>query len=139
LAVSSESEPADSVTRRLLPRSAPADWRRACPAQSAKAPSRQLLRAGRGRLVLVGDLAAVKPVLQHQIERAAGEAFAAGKSTASSLPALARNTQPPELGFEQRHRAKLGIAPEDGSDRRRLGFVDDQSAVLDVISARHIA
>jgi hypothetical protein len=90
-------------------------------------------------LALVRDLAAVKPVLQHEIERAAREALAAGKRAAGSFPPLTHNAYPIQLGFEQRHRAKFRIAPKNQPDGCRLGFVDDQSAVLDIIAERHIA
>src|SRR5262245_1886759 len=52
-------------------------------------------------LALVRDLAAVKPVLQHEIESATRKALAAGKYSAGSLAALAHDACPIELCFEQ--------------------------------------
>src|SRR5205807_2772153 len=49
-------------------------------------------------LVLVDDLAAVDPVLQYQVERAAGERLAAPAPARSAGPALAGNA----VGFELR-------------------------------------
>ena len=56
------------------------------------------------RLVLVGvdfllvrDIAPIKPVLQHQVKRAAREALAAGKLSAGSVPSLAHDAGPLEL------------------------------------------
>src|ERR1700730_16339666 len=44
--------------------------------------------------LLVCDVAPIKPILQHQVKRAAREALAAGKPSAGSFTALAHNTQP---------------------------------------------
>ena len=46
---------------------------------------------------------------------------------------------PLELCLQQRDRAKLGVAPEDHPDSRRLGFADDQLPFPDVVAERHIA
>ena len=53
---------------------------------------------------LVNNVAPIDPVLQHQIEGAAGEMLAAGQPSAGSLTALAHETQPVEFGLEQRDR-----------------------------------
>jgi hypothetical protein len=90
-------------------------------------------------LVLVRDLAAVKPVLQHQIERAAGEALAAGQRAAGSLALFAHDAHPIELGLQQRHRAKFRIAPKNKPDDCRFGLIYDQFAVLNIVAERHIA
>ena len=63
--------------------------------------------------LLVRDVAPIKPVLQHQVKRAAREALAAGKLSVGSLPSLAHDAGPLELCLQQRDRAKLGVAPED--------------------------
>ena len=63
----------------------------------------------------------------------------AGQPSAGAFTALAHNTQPVELGLEQRDRAQFRIAPEDQPDGRRLRLIDDQFAVLDVIAERHVA
>jgi hypothetical protein len=62
---------------------------------------------------LVNNAAPIEPVLQHQIEGAAGEMLAADQPSAGSFTAPAHNTQSIEFGPEQRDRAQFGIAPED--------------------------
>ena len=76
-----------------------------------------LVLAGVG-CALVNDFAPIDPVLQHQIECAAGEMLAAGQPSAGSFTALAHDTQPVEFGLEQRDRAQFRIAPEDQPDGR---------------------
>src|SRR6202040_2356632 len=88
---------------------------------------------------LVNNVAPIEPVLQHQVEGAAGEMLAAGQPSAGSFTALAHNTQSIEFGPEQRDRAQSRIAPEDQPDSRGLRLTDDQFAVLDVIAERHVA
>jgi hypothetical protein len=97
-----------------------------------------LVLAGIG-CVLVHDVAPVDPVLQHQVEGAAGEMLAAGERSAGSFTALAHNTQPVELGLEQRDRPQFRIAPEDHPDGRRIRLIHDQFAVLDVVTERNVA
>ena len=65
---------------------------------------------------LVNDVAPIDPVLQHQIEGAAGKMLAAGQPSAGSCTALAHNTQPVEIGPEQQDRAQFGIASKDQPD-----------------------
>ena len=52
-----------------------------------------LVLAGVG-YTLVSDLAPIGPVLEHQVEDAAGKMLAAAQSTAGSFTALAHDTQP---------------------------------------------
>src|ERR1700732_3154985 len=66
--------------------------------------------------LLVRDVAPIKPVLQHQVKRAAREMLAAGKLSAGSLTALAHNILSVEFGLEEGDRAQFGIAPEDQPD-----------------------
>src|ERR1700675_2481790 len=82
---------------------------------------------------LVNNVAPIEPVLQHQVEGAAGEMLAAGERSAGAFTALAHNTQPVELGLEQRDRSEFCIAFEDQLDGRRLGLIYDQLTVLDII------
>jgi len=97
-----------------------------------------LVPAGVG-YTLVNDVAAIGPVLQHQIECPAGEMLTAGQPSAGAFTALAHDTQPVEFGPEQRDRAQFGIAPEHHPDGRRLRLIRDQFAVLDVVAERHVA
>jgi hypothetical protein len=77
---------------------------------------------------LVNNVAPIVPVLQHQIEGAAGEMLAAGQPSAGSFTALAHDTQSVEFGLEQRDRAEFRIAPEDHAGGRGLRLTDDQFA-----------
>ena len=65
----------------------------------------RLVQAGVDFL-LVRDVAPIKPVLQHQVKRAARETLAAGKLSVGSLPSLAHDAGPLELCLQQRDRAK---------------------------------
>src|ERR1700720_2759834 len=97
-----------------------------------------LVLAGVG-YTLVNDLASIDSVLEHQVEGAAGEMLTAGPPSAGSLTALAHETQPVELGLEQRDRPQFRIAFKDQPDGRRLRLIHDQFAVLDVIAERRVA
>ena len=90
------------------------------------------------RDALVSDLATINPVLQHQIECAAGKSFAPGQPSAGSFAALTQYILSVEFGCEQRDRSQFRITLEDQADGRRLGLVDDQLPVLDVITKWHI-
>ncbi len=57
----------------------------------------------------MSDFAPIDPVLQHQIERAAGKMLAAGHPSAGSFTALAHNILSVEFGLEQRDRAQFRI------------------------------
>jgi hypothetical protein len=85
-----------------------------------------LVLAGIG-CALVNDFAPIDPVLQHQVECAAGEMLAASQPSTGSLTALADNALPVEIGPEQRDRAQLCIAPEDQPDSLRLRLIYDAS------------
>ncbi len=54
---------------------------------------------------MVNDFASIDPVLQHQVECAAGEMLTAGQPSAGSLPSLAHDTRPLEFRPQQRDRA----------------------------------
>jgi len=96
-----------------------------------------LVLAGVGS-TLVNDFAAINPVLDHQIECAAGEMLTTSQPSAGSLTALAHDTQPVELGPEQRDRAQFRVALEDQPDGLCLRPIHDQFALLDVIAERHV-
>src|SRR5207253_9842212 len=68
---------------------------------------RVLTRMG---LPLVDDLASIDPVLQHQIERAAGEWLAAAQATRCACPKFAPNSAGVQLVLQQPDRAEFGIA-----------------------------
>src|SRR5260370_37047283 len=76
-------------------------------------------------MVLVHDLAAVDPVLQYQVERAAPDRHAAPAPARSTGPALAGDAVGFELRLQQPHRADCGVALEDVTHRLRLAAEGD--------------
>src|SRR3954466_6819389 len=73
-------------------------------------------------LVLVDDLAAIDPVLQHEIESTAGERLAAIRTAIRSLAGLAGDPLRIQVGLEQPDRLQFAVAPEDMFDC--LGLLD---------------
>ena len=71
-------------------------------------------------LVLVDDLAAIDPVLQHQIESTARERLAAIGTAIRCLAGLADDPLRIQLLLEQPDRPQLAVAPEDVADRLGL-------------------
>src|SRR5467141_926404 len=90
-------------------------------------------------LLLVDDLASIDPVLQHQIERAAGEWLAASQATRCARPELALDAAGVELVLQQPDRAEFGIAAKNEAHGFRLAVDDDQLAVLRLIPERRHA
>src|SRR5436190_5913696 len=87
-------------------------------------------------LVLVDGLAAIDPVLQHEIERTAGERLAPVSTPVRCLAGLADDPLLIQVGLEQPDRPQFAVTPEALPDRLGLFRIDDELAVLDVISAR---
>src|SRR5437588_7204513 len=81
-------------------------------------------------LLLVDDLASIDPVLQHQIERAAGEWLAAAQATRCARPQLASDAAGVELLLQQPDRAELGIVAKDEAHGLCVAFDDDELAGL---------
>src|SRR6266436_2729558 len=94
---------------------------------------RVLTRMG---LLLVDDLASIDPVLQHQVERAAGEWLAAPQATRCAGPQLALDAAGVELVLQQPNRAEFGIATKNEAHGFRLAFDDDELAVLCPMTSR---
>src|SRR5205807_9001753 len=90
-------------------------------------------------LVLVDDLAAVAPVLQYQVERAAADRPAAPAPARSAGPAFAGDAVGFELRLQEPHRAKRGITAEDMTHGLSLALDDDQLAVADCVAERRHA
>src|ERR1700757_1245324 len=90
-------------------------------------------------LLLVDDLASMDPVLQHQIERAAGEWLAAAQTTRCARPQLALDAVGVQLVLQQPDRAEFGITAKDEAHGFRLAFDDDELAVLCPIPERRHA
>src|SRR4029077_254839 len=61
-------------------------------------------------LLLVDDLASIDPILQHQIERTAGEWLAASPETRCARPQLALDAAGVQLVLQQPDRTEVGIA-----------------------------
>src|SRR3954454_23514913 len=81
-------------------------------------------------LLLVDDLAAIDPVLQHQIERTAREWLSASQATRCAGPQPAVDAAGVQLVLQQPDRAEFGIAAKDEAHGFRLAFDDDELAVL---------
>jgi hypothetical protein len=94
---------------------------------------RMLARIGR---TLVDDLAAIDPVLQHLVERAAREGMAAIGTPVRSRPSLADDALCIERGLQFANRAELEVSAKDHPDRFGFRLVDDEFSVLDVIAER---
>src|SRR6266481_2708724 len=80
----------------------------------------------RRELFLVNDLAAIEAVLQHQVERTAGEWFPTRDAARSARPQLALDAPGFQLALQQPDRAEFGIAAKDGADDFRLVVDDDE-------------
>src|SRR6478735_8101975 len=89
--------------------------------------------------LLVDDLASIDPVLQHQIERAAGEWLAALPATRCARPQFAPDAAGVQLALQQPDRAEFGIPTKNEAHGLRLAFVDDELAVLCLIPERRHA
>src|SRR4029077_17025566 len=94
---------------------------------------RVLTRMG---LLLVDDLASIDPVLQHQIERAAGEWLAAARGPRGARPQLAPDAAGAELVLQQPDRAEFSIAAKDEAHGFRLAFAEYELAVVCPIPER---
>ncbi len=90
-------------------------------------------------LLLVDDLAAVDPVLQHQIEGAAGERLPAPAAARGARPLLAPDARRLELLLEQPDGAERRITPEDVPHRLGLGGNDDELAIAHRVAERRHA
>src|SRR6267142_4476301 len=88
------------------------------------------------RLLLVDDLASIDPVLQHQIERTAGEWLAAAQATGCARPQPALDAAGVQLVLQQPDRAEFGIAAKDRAHDFRLAVDDDELAVVHPIPER---
>ena len=82
----------------------------------------RIVLAGIG-VILVDDLAAIDAVLQHQIERAAGDRHAARCIAEAVEPGLADDAGRVEFLLECTNRFQLGIAAEDMADGVGLGLL----------------
>ena len=75
---------------------------------------------------LVDDLAAIDPVLQHLVKRAAGEGLPAIGLAVRGRAMLADHALGVERGLQFANRAEVEIAPEDRPDRFGFRLVDDE-------------
>src|SRR5712671_6517333 len=90
-------------------------------------------------LVLMHDLAAIDPVLQHQIEGATGERLATPAAARGARPPLAADAASFELLLQQTHRAEGSIALEDVADGLSLALDWGKLAVAGLVPERRHA
>src|SRR6476620_3938159 len=87
-------------------------------------------------LALVHNLATVNPVLQHEVERAAGDRPAAVPAAIGGSADLADNASSIEVFLQLPDGLEIGVAPEDVPDGLGFRGVDDELAVFDVVAER---
>src|SRR3954468_22553317 len=90
-------------------------------------------------LVLVHDVAAIDPVLQHQVERASADRLAAPATAGAAGPSLAEHSLELQLVPEQTHRAQHAIAPEDVPHRVCFARNDDELMIAHRVAERRHA
>src|SRR3989442_15373015 len=90
-------------------------------------------------LAFMGDLAAVDPVLQHQIQRAPGQRLAAPVPAGAACPGLAADATGVELLLQEAYRAECGITPENVPDRLGLAVNGDQFVIAACVAERRQA
>ncbi len=77
------------------------------------------------QVAAMGDSADVRGILEHRLERTAGELFAT-RRVFTTAPHFAHHTRRIELFLEPAHTAKRQIACTDMANRSRLLLVDHQ-------------
>src|SRR5712672_402285 len=87
-------------------------------------------------LLVVNDLAPINAVLQHQVERTAGERLPTRDAARGAGPQLALDAPRFQLVLQQPDRAEFGIAAKDEAHDFRLAVDDDELAVLRLITER---
>src|SRR6266478_6151020 len=87
----------------------------------------------------VNDLAAIDAVLQHQVERAAGEWFPTRDAARGARSQLAPDAPGLQFFLQQPDRAEFGVAPKDEAHDFRLAVDDDELAVLRPVTERRHA
>src|SRR5260221_2761817 len=87
-------------------------------------------------VALVDDSPRINPVLQHQVERTAGDRPAAVPAAIGGGADLADNAGTIEVLLQFLDRLEFGVAPEDMSDGLGFCVVEDELAVFDVVAKR---
>src|SRR5262249_22300028 len=87
-------------------------------------------------VALVGDLAAINAVLQHEMEGTARKLLPAATGTVSIDPPLALDSRFFQFGLEDAHRSQFYIAPEDMQDSASFVGVDLELSALHVVAKR---
>lgn len=87
-------------------------------------------------LSLVSDLAAIKPVAQHVVERAAIERTAAGHLARRRDEAFGDDARLRQIIAQIQNRLEFDVAAEDVADRLGLAFNDHQFPVADLVAQR---
>src|SRR5437764_1387514 len=85
------------------------------------------------------DVAAIDPVLQHQVERASGDRLPAPATAGAAGPLLADNSLELQLVPEQTHRAQHAISPEDVPHRVCFAGNDDKLMIAHRVAERRHA
>src|SRR4051794_17229820 len=83
---------------------------------------------------LMNDLAAIDPVLQHLVQRAAREGLPAIGAPIRRATTLADRPLGVERRLQFAHRAEVEVTAENSAHRLGLRLVDDQLPVLDVVA-----
>ena len=89
--------------------------------------------AGKG-LVLVDGLSAIERILQHQIQRPARKPLAAIGTAVGRHASLAHEAAGRQIVSQGTHRPEFEIAPKDRPHGRRFRLVDDELALLHVVT-----
>src|SRR5271156_5027898 len=92
------------------------------------------LMLARIAFALMDDFPTINPVLQHQVERTAGEWLAAIWAAIGGRPDFADNAGAIEILLQSADRPEFDVTPKDVSDRLGFRFVDDEFPVFDVIA-----
>ena len=87
-------------------------------------------------LLVVDDLAAIDAVLQHQIERTAGEWLATRDAARAARPQFALDVAGFQLVLQQSDRAEFGVAAKNQAHDFRLAVDDNELSVLRLIPER---
>src|SRR6202040_1415282 len=81
-------------------------------------------------LLVVDDLAPIDAVLQHQVERTAGEWLATRDAARTARPQFALDVAGFQLVLQQSDRAEFGVAAKNQAHDFRLAVDDNELSVL---------
>src|SRR5262245_17648818 len=90
-------------------------------------------------LALVDDFTPINSVLQHQVERTAGDWLAAMPAAIRGRSDLADNASGIEILLQFPNRLEFGVTPKDVSNRLGLYLIHDELPLFDVVAERERA